>query len=123
MQITPLSDLVVIRRQEQNTASDGGIYLPPSDDFREDIGFVVSVGKGKPHKCKNCNGHGTIPMQVRPGDRVIFSTNGHQITRVNGEELVVLRQDSIIAVIDEDEAVSSARGIQQVKEFYVSGEK
>lgn len=101
MNVNPLSDVVIIRRQEQASVSDGGIFLVDSDEFREDIGTVVFTGKGKPHKCKACGGEGRIPMQVKVGDRVIFSTNGHQVTKVNGEELIVLRQDSIIGVIDE----------------------
>jgi chaperonin GroES len=123
MNITPISDVVVIRRQEQSTVSGGGIFLPHADELREDIGTVMFVGRGKPHKCKKCAGTTHIPMQVRVGDRVIFSTNGHQITKVNGEELIVLRQDSIIAVIEDETEVSSSRGIQQVQQFFVSGEK
>lgn len=107
MNVTPLNDVVIIRRQEQVTASDGGIILPPSEDFTEDIGTVVFVGRGKPVKCAKCAGRTHLPMQVAVGDRVIFSTNGHQITKIHGEELIVLRQDSIIAVIEDDVPVSS----------------
>lgn len=121
--IHPLNDVVVIRRREQDSVSGGGILLVDSPDFREDIGEVVFVGKGKHHKCKKCGGSARIEMQVKVGDKVIFSTNGHQITKVGGEELVVLKQDSIIAVIDDDEGVSSARGIQASQEFFVTGEK
>ena len=121
--LKPINDVVIIRRRAQDTVSDGGIYLVDSPDFREDIGEVVFVGKGKPHKCKKCTGSDRIPMQVKPGDRVIFSTNGHQITKVNGEELVVLKQDSIIAVIEDDGPVSSARGLQANTNFVVEGEK
>lgn len=108
MGVTPLNDVVIIRRADQQSVSDGGIVIPPSEDFTEDIGDVVYVGHGKMTKCPKCAGTHRIPMQVRVGDRVIFSTNGHQLTKVRGEELIVLRQDSIIAVIeDEPEAVSS----------------
>ena len=96
MQISPLSDVVVIRRASQVEVSEGGIYIPPSDDFREDIGTIVFAGKGK-MSTKGIQ----IPMQVKEGDKVLFSTNGHQVTQVNGEELIVLRQDSIIGVIDD----------------------
>ena len=53
-------------------------------------------------------------MQVEVGDRVIFSTNGHQLTKINGEELIVLKQDSIIAVIEGD--VHSQRAYQDLSE-------
>lgn len=94
MRIEPLSDVVVIRRQAQNTVSDGGIALLESPDFREDIGTIAYCGAGK------LSAKGVfIPISVKPGDKVLFSTNGHQITKVNGEELVVLREPSIIGVI------------------------
>lgn len=108
LNVTPLSDVVIIRRADPQSVSAGGIVIPPSEDFTEDIGDVVYVGRGKPVKCSKCSAHTHIPMQVNAGDRVIFSTNGHQITKIRGEELIVLRQDSIIGVIeDEPEAVSS----------------
>jgi len=117
MVLSPLNDVVIIRRADPQSVSDGGIILPPSDDMTEDIGTVVYVGRGKPHKCKKCAGATHIPMQVVAGDRVIFSTNGHQITRIKGEELIVLRQDSIIAVIEDDaNEVHSQRGAQEIAE-------
>jgi co-chaperonin GroES (HSP10) len=67
MHIEPLSDVVVIRRQTQQEVSRGGIYLPLSDDFREDIGTVVFAGKGKlsPKGVR-------IPMEVKAGDEGSF---------------------------------------------------
>lgn len=94
MKIEPLSDVVVIRRQAQASESDGGIALIDSPDFREDIGTIAFCGRGR------MSAKGVfIPISVKPGDKVLFSTNGHQITKVNGEELVVLREPSIIGVI------------------------
>lgn len=119
MGVTPLNDLVIIRRADQKSVSDGGIVIPLSEDFTEDIGVIVFAGEGKPVKCAKCAGRHRIPMQVAVGDRVIFSTNGHQITKVNGEELIVLRQDSIIAVIeDEPEAVSSTTPVEKRNPFF-----
>lgn len=108
MTINPLSDVVVIRRRSQRDISGGGIYLPLSDDFREDIGTIAFCGPGK------ISEKGVlIPMDVKPGDKVIFSTNGHQITQVDGEELVVTRQNSIIGVIEDGEDVDSFTSDQQ----------
>ncbi len=87
--IKPLSDIVVVRRLPPQQVSDGGIHLVYDPDFREDIGEVAYVGPGK-----------TKPVAVKPGDKILFSTNGHQITTVNGEELVVLREPSIIGVFE-----------------------
>lgn len=99
--LQPLSDIVFIRRQSQQEISEGGVYLPPSEDFREDIGTIVACGPGK------VSPKGVlIPMDVKIGDKVIFSTNGHQITKIKGEELVVTRQNSIMGVIDGEDVHS-----------------
>lgn len=98
--IKALGDVVVIRRLPPETVSDGGIHLVYDPDFKEDIGEVVSVGSGKRYGCKKCKTWHVEPVAVRPGDKVIFSTNGHQITKLNGEEFVVLREPSLIAVVD-----------------------
>ena len=100
MHINPLSDVVVVKRSPPQEVSDGGILLVYDEDYREDIGVVEFVGKGKLYRCKKCGEH-RVPVAVKVGDKVLFSTNGHQITRVNGEELVVLREPSIIGVIDD----------------------
>jgi chaperonin GroES len=90
--IAPLSDIVIIRRLAPQQVSDGGIHLVYDPDYREDIGEVAYVGPGNWKTGK--------PVEVKPGDKVLFSTNGHQITHVNGEELVVLREPSIIGVFE-----------------------
>ena len=102
--IRPQSDIVIIRRSAPQQVSDGGILLVHDGNCREDIGVVAYVGQGKSYGCKRCKTQHTIPVAVKPGDKVIFSTNGHQITTINGEELVVLREPSIIGVIEDDTA-------------------
>ena len=101
MKIRPKSDIVIIRRSAPQEVSDGGIYLVHNPDFREDIGVVAYVGSGKRYGCRKCKTEHLVPVSVKPGDKVIFSTNGHQITTINGEELVVLREPSIIGVIED----------------------
>ena len=98
--INPLSDVVIIRRSAPETVSDGGIHLVFDPDFKEDIGVVAFVGKGKLYGCQHCGSVSRRPVGVLPGDKVLFSTHGHQITQVNGEEFVVLRENSIIGVIE-----------------------
>lgn len=90
--IAPLHDVVIIKRQEVEKV--GSIYIPiESENFREDIGTVMYTGPG----AMNDEGE-TLPMYVKPGDRVLFSTHGHQVTKVDGVDLIVLRQNSIIGV-------------------------
>lgn len=65
-----------------------------SDDFLEDIGEIVSVGPGK------MSSKGVfIPTIVKKGQRVLFSTNGHQVTKLNGEEMIITREPSLMAVL------------------------
>ena len=101
MNISPLSDVVIIRRLAPETVSAGGIHLAWDENYKEDIGEVAFVGFGKHYGCKTCGTDELKPMSVKPGDKVLFSTNGHQITVINGEELVVLRENSIIGVFCE----------------------
>lgn len=97
----PLSDIVIIRRSPPQEVSDGGVHLAWDPDHKEDMGIVVFVGPGKHVGCKHCKSEYVRPVAVNPGDKVLFSTNGHQITSVNGEEFVVLREPSIIGVFVE----------------------
>jgi len=98
--INPLSDVVIIRRLPPQEVSDGGIFLAWDADYKEDIGVVVHVGRGKAAGCKKCGTQHEIKPTVKAGDKVLFSTNGHQITTINGEELVILREPSIIGVFE-----------------------
>lgn len=97
--ISPRGDIVVIRRLAPDAVSAGGIHLAYDPDYKEDIGVVEFVGEGKVYGCKQCKTEHRRPVEVKPGDKVLFSTNGHQITTVAGDELIVLREPSIIGVI------------------------
>lgn len=92
--VKAVGDVVIIKRLPQKEISDGGVFLVDSKDFLEDIGDVVASGPGK------MSPKGVfIPNDVKVGQRVLFSTNGHQITKLHGTEFVVTRQNSIMAVI------------------------
>lgn len=98
MHMKPLSDVVII--EQQRVEKVGDIIIPiQSEDFREDIGKVVSCGPGA------LSDEGKLlPMYVKEGDKVLFSTHGHQVTKIDGKELIVLRQNSIIAVLEDARA-------------------
>ena len=99
MNISPLGDVVIIRRSAPAEVSAGGIHLVWDDDYREDIGTVAFTGKKVQY--------------VKPGDKILFSTNGHQITTIDGEELVVLREKSIIGIIEGDNVESGTRAVDR----------
>ena len=96
MQIKPLEDVVIIKPHKE-VVSHGGILIPrTADEFHEDVGTIAYCGPGKPGDDGKL-----LPMHVKPGDKVLFSTHGHQVTKLNGEELIVLRQNSIIGVLSD----------------------
>ena len=95
MNIRPLHDRVVIRRMEEERTSAGGIVIPDSATEKPAQGVVVAVGKGKILE----NGD-VRPLDVKVGDKVLFSKYGGTEVKVEGEELLVMREDDITGVIE-----------------------
>ncbi len=95
MAIKPLHDRVVVRRMEEEEVSAGGIVLPDSAKEKPAEGEVVAVGPGKVAD----NGN-TIALTVKVGDKVLFGKYAGQEVAVDGEELLVMREDDIIAIKD-----------------------
>lgn len=95
MNIRPLHDRVVVRRMEEETTSAGGIVIPGSAAEKPAQGEVVAVGKGK------ILDNGDVrPLDLKVGDKVLFSKYGGTEVKVNDEELLVMREDDITAVIE-----------------------
>jgi len=95
MNIRPLHDRVVVRRMEEETTSAGGIVIPGAAAEKPSQGEVVAVGKGKILE----NGD-VRPLDLQVGDKVLFSKYGGTEVKVNDEELLVMREDDITAVIE-----------------------
>ena len=95
MNIRPLHDRVVVRRMEEETTSAGGIVIPGSAAEKPSQGEVVAVGKGKILENGNVR-----PLDLKVGDKVLFSKYGGTEVKVEGEELLVMREDDITAVIE-----------------------
>ena len=90
--LIPLGDRVVVEREESETA--GGILLPDSAKDKPARGTVVSVGEGK------CDDKGRRhPLQVKPGDRVVFTSYAGEPFKVGDSELLLMREDDILAVL------------------------
>jgi chaperonin GroES len=95
MNIRPLHDRVVVRRMEEETTSAGGIVIPDSATEKPAQGEVIAVGKGK------ILDNGDVrPLDLQVGDKVLFSKYGGTEVKVDGEELLVMREDDITAVIE-----------------------
>lgn len=93
MNIKPIRDLVVVTKEEGDKVSSGGIHLVASVD-KAAVGTVLAVGSG--YVAEN----GTIvPLEVKVGDRVSFNRHGVQEASVNGETVLLVREDSLLCVI------------------------
>ena len=95
MKIRPLHDRVVVRRQEEERTSAGGIVIPDSAAEKPSRGLIVAVGNGKPLE----NGD-TRSLAVKVGDVVLFGKYSGNEVKVGGEDLVVMREDDIMAIIE-----------------------
>ena len=93
MKIRPLSDRLVVRRTQEEEKTKGGIIIPDTAKEKPLEGVVVAVGSGKVLK----NGK-SMPLDVKEGDRVLFGKYSGTEVRVEGEELVLLNQDDVLAV-------------------------
>ncbi len=99
MDIRPLHDRVVLKRDERQRNSPGGILIPDTAGEKPTEGRVMAVGEGKILE----NGK-VRPMDLRVGDRVLFGKYSGTEVKVAGEELIVAREEDIMAVIDEPSA-------------------
>jgi chaperonin GroES len=91
--ITPIGDKVVVQATEATETTAGGIVLPDSAKKKPQEGKVVAVGQGRVLD----NGQ-RAPMAVKPGDTVIYAKYGGNEVTVDGEDYIILDQDSIYAV-------------------------
>ena len=95
MNIRPLHDRVVVRRKEEETTSPGGIVLPDSATEKPVQGEIVAVGKGK------LLDNGDVrPLDVQVGDSVLFGKYSGTEVKLNGEEVLVMREEDIMGVIE-----------------------
>ncbi len=95
MKIRPLHDRVVVKRSEEERTTASGIVIPDSATEKPDQGVVIAVGNGK----KDDSGK-AIPLDVKVGDKVLFSKYGHQTVKVDGEEVLVMREDDIMGIVE-----------------------
>lgn len=95
MKVVPLNDKVVVKRLEAEDKTAGGIVLPDSAKEKPKQGKILSLGDGKLLE----NGK-RVGFQVKEGDRVLFTSYaGNEIT-IDGEELLIMTEDDILAVVD-----------------------
>ena len=96
MTIRPLHDRVLVRRTEEEATSAGGIILPGSATEKPDRGEIIAAGNGK------ITDSGDVrAMDVKVGDTVVFGQYAGTAVKVEGEELLMMREEDILAVIEE----------------------
>ena len=95
MNIRPLHDRVIVRRMEEEKKSPGGIVIPDSAAEKPVQGEIVAVGRGKV-----LDSGEVLPLDVKVGDRILFGKYSGTEVKVNGEELLVMREDDITGVIE-----------------------
>ncbi len=96
IKLQPLGDRVVVRRDESEEKTAGGILLPDTAKDKPARGHVVSVGDGR-----MLDNGDRAPLQVKVGDHVLFSSYAGETFKVEDEELLLMREDEILAVIEE----------------------
>jgi chaperonin GroES len=93
--IRPLHDRVIVRRLDEDTKSPGGIVIPDTAKEKPIQGEVVAVGNGK-----ILDSGDTRPLDVKPGDKVLFGKYSGTEVKLGGEELLVMREEDIMGVVE-----------------------
>ena len=91
----PLHDRVVVKRVESEEKTAGGIIIPDTAKEKPQEGEIVAVGPGGRDEAGKL-----IPIDVKAGDRVLFGKYGGNEVRLDGEELLIMREEDILAVIN-----------------------
>ena len=95
MSIRPLHDRVLVRRMEDETVSAGGILIPDNAKEKPSRGEILAVGNGK-----HLDNGDIRPLDVKVGDKVLFGKYSGSEVKVDGEELLVMREDDIVGIIE-----------------------
>ena len=95
MKIKPLGDRILVKRIKEEERTKGGIIIPDTAKEKPQEGKVVAVGKGK----YGDDGK-LIPIEVRAGDKILFGKDSGSEFKHEGEDLLILREDDILGIIE-----------------------
>jgi len=95
MALRPLNDRVIVKRLDNERTTASGIVIPESAAEKPDQGEVIAVGPGK----RTEDGK-VLPLDVKAGDKVLFGKYAGQTVKVDDEELLVIREEEILAIIE-----------------------
>ncbi|BBO99545.1 co-chaperone GroES [Sulfuriferula nivalis] len=95
MKIRPLHDRIIVKRMEEERKTASGIVIPDSATEKPDQGEVLAVGNGKIAE------NGTVrPLDVKVGDRVLFGKYAGQSVKIDGDEVLVMREEDIMGIME-----------------------
>jgi len=94
LKIRPLHDRVIVERVDAEEKSAGGIIIPDTAKEKPQEGKVIAVGKGK----RKDDGE-LIPMEVKAGDRILFSKYAGSEVKIDGHDYIIMREDDILGVL------------------------
>jgi chaperonin GroES len=95
MKIRPLHDRIVVKRVEEKENMQGGLYIPDSAKEKPQEGEVVAIGQGK--RLENGS---TVALDVKPGDRILFGKYSGNEIKIDGEDLLIMREDEVLGVLE-----------------------
>ena len=95
MSLRPLSDRILVERVEENEKTKGGIIIPDTAKEKPAEGKVVATGNGRMGEDGKL-----LPMDVKVGDRVLFSKYGGTEVKIDGIDYLIMRQDDVLGVVD-----------------------
>ena len=96
MKIRPLYDRIVVKRVENDEEkTQGGLYIPDTAKEKPQEGEVVAVGKGK-----RLEDGKVVPLDVQPGDRILFGKYSGSDIKLDGDEYMIMREDEVLGVLD-----------------------
>jgi chaperonin GroES len=95
MKIRPLQDRVIVKRLEEEQKTKGGIIIPDTAKEKPIEGKIIAVGKGKV-----ADDGKLIKLDVKEGDKILFSKYGGTEVKIDGQEYLIMREDDILGVIE-----------------------
>ncbi len=95
MKIRPLNDRILVKRLEEEEKTKGGIIIPDTAKEKPAEGKVIAVGNGR----LNDKGE-RVPVELKVGDRILFSKYGGTDVKIEGEDFLIMREDDVLGVIE-----------------------
>ena len=103
MKFRPLHDRVLVKRVEEEARTKGGIIIPDTAKEKPMQGEVLAVGPG----ARDERGE-LVPLDVRPGDRILFGKWSGTEVRMDGEELLIMKESDVMGIVEEGAALKAA---------------